>query len=297
MLASIRLTSAVVAFGFATGVVIVATIAPAEAQAPDKKKLAKQYVDAALLAQEAGDYDQAVALYKKAYEQIPHPLMYFNIGQAQRLAGRDEEALAAYQKYIELDPKGAKAKEAQGFVVEIQPRVMKARAEAAERARIVDEAERKRKEAEARATEEERKRKEAEERAAQREEVDEPERDHAAGAGRKKLGLIIGGGGVVLVGVGAVFGVLARSSWNEATALCSDDLVCANDADTMRANQLADDTRLRGNLSTVFFAVGGATVAAGIVLYVTAPSGTSSGQALRVTPSHDGGLVTWSGQW
>jgi hypothetical protein len=73
--------------------------------------------------------------------------------------------------------------------------------------------------------------------------------------------------------------------------------VCANDADTMRANQLADDTRLRGNLSTVFFAVGGATVAAGIVLYVTAPSGTSSGQALRVTPSHDGGLVTWSGQW
>src|SRR5436189_263688 len=84
-------------------------------------------------------------------------------------SGRDEEALAAYQKYIADDPKGAKVKEAKGFITEIEPRVIRARADAADKAKAAAEADKKRKEAEAQAAEAEKKRKEAEEAAAERE--------------------------------------------------------------------------------------------------------------------------------
>lgn len=303
MPASIRLTRGLfaLALGIATVTVAVRPASAQQAPSAETKKRAKQYVDAALAAQEGGDYDQAVTLYQKAYDLIPHPLMLFNIGQAQRLAGRDEEALAAYQKYIDADPNGPKAAEAKGFIAEIQPRVTKARAEKAERDRQAAEAEQKRKDAEAKAAEEEKKRKEAEEAAKQREEEDAAEakanHDHGHGSGRKTLGLIIGGSGVAIAGAGAVFGVLAMKSWKDAKAVCGNTQMCATDADTMKANQLADDTRLRGNLSTILLGVGGAAIATGIVLYVTAPSESSTQQAVRITPSRDGGLVTWSGQW
>lgn len=303
MAASIRSTR--ILFALVLGIAgVTAAIGPAAAQeatpSPETKKRAKQYVDAALAAQAGGDYDQAVTLYQKAYDLIPHPIMFFNIGQAQRLAGRDEEALAAYQKYIDADPNGPKAKEAEGFIAEIKPRVMRAREQTAEQQKAAADAEQKRKEAEAKAAEEERKRKEAEEAAKQREEEDavEAKANHGnGGSGRKRLGLIVGGSGVVVAGVGAVFGVLAMRSWKDAKAVCGDTRMCANDADTMKANQLADDTRLRGNVSTILLGVGGAALAAGIVLYVTAPSESSTQQAVRLTPSRDGGLVTWSGQW
>ncbi|MBA3459152.1 MAG: tetratricopeptide repeat protein [Deltaproteobacteria bacterium] len=274
---------------------------PAAAQAPsvEKKKLAKQYVEAGLAAQGAGDYDQAVALYRKAYEQVPHPLMFFNIGQAYRLAGRDEEALAAYQKYLADDPKGAKAKEAKGFISEIEPRVTKARADAAEKTRITADAEAKRKAAEAAAAEVERKRREVEDLAAQREAEARKKRDGSGGGGgRKRLGLIVGGTGVAVIGAGAVFGVLAMRSWNEAKELCDDDRVCADESNAALANDLAETTRQRGNLATVFLGVGGAALAAGIVIYLTAPSGGGRAEhAIRVVPSHDGALATWSGRW
>ena len=302
MPASTRLTRGLLALALGAAAVTAAGLrAPAEAQAPapspEKKKLAKQYVDAGLAAQAAGDYDQAIALYQKAYEQIPHPLMLFNIGQAQRLAGRDEQALDAYQKYIAADPKGPKVKEAKAFIVEIEPRVAKARAEAAERARANADADAKRKAAEAQAAEAERKRKEAEDLAAQRER-DRSQNGGGGGSGRKKLGLVIGGSGVVIAGAGAVFAVLARSKWNEAKGLCDDNRVCASDAEAAQANALADDTRLRGNLATVFIGLGGAAVAAGVIVYLTAPSGNGKAEhAIRVVPTGDGALATWSGQW
>jgi tetratricopeptide (TPR) repeat protein len=304
MPASTRLTRGLVALvlGAASMTTLVRPAVAQQAPSAETKKRAKQYVDAALAAQEGGDFDQAVTLYQKAYDLIPHPLMLFNIGQAQRLAGRDEEALAAYQKYIAADPNGPKAKEAQGFIAEIQPRVAKARADKEERDRQAAEDEQKRKDAEAKAAEAEKKRKEAEDAAKQREEEDaaEAKAQHdrgTGGSGRKKLGLIVGGSGVAVAGAGAVFGVLAMKSWRDAKAVCGNTQMCANDADTMKANQLADDTRLRGNLSTILLGVGGAAIAAGIVLYVTAPSESSTQQAVRITPSRDGGLVTWSGQW
>jgi tetratricopeptide (TPR) repeat protein len=298
MAASTRSRSLLFAIALGSlAVTVPAAWTPAHAQKPvtDKKKLAKQYVDAGLAAQAAGDYDQAIALYKKAYEQVPHPVLYFNIGQAQRLAGRDEEALDAYQKYVDADPNGPKAKEAKGFIAEIKPRVAKARAESAEKDRLAGEADAKRKAAEAAAAE-------ADKRRLAAEAAKPKDRDAAAvpaGRGRKRLGLVIGGSGLVIAGAGAVFGVLAMSSWNEAKDLCDDDRTCSSDADAAKANDLAADTRLRGNVSTILLGIGGAAVVTGVILYLTAPSGSAhpAEHAFSLSPTGDGALATWSGQW
>src|SRR5689334_6764796 len=81
-----------------------ATTAMRSAQAqpaqPDKKKVAKSYVDAGLAAQDAGDYDTALTFYDKAYALVPHPALLFNKAQVHRLAGRQAQAIELYEQYL-----------------------------------------------------------------------------------------------------------------------------------------------------------------------------------------------------
>src|ERR1041384_2466762 len=85
----------------------VAQAQPAPTSAAEKTQAAKQYVDAGLAAQNAGDYDAALGFYQKAYALVPHPVLLFDMAQAQRLAGRIEQALALYARYLDADPNGA----------------------------------------------------------------------------------------------------------------------------------------------------------------------------------------------
>jgi tetratricopeptide (TPR) repeat protein len=264
----------------------------------DPKKVAKQYTDAAIAAQDQGDYDQAVELYQKAYDLVPHPILVFNIGQAHRLAGRDEEALDAYKKYVELDPKGAKAKEAQGFIKEIEPRVIKARAAAEEAAKKQAELDAARKAAEEKAEAERKAREEAE----AKRKADAEKRKKAGGgepapkSNKKMLGLIIGGSGLAVAAGGGVFGFLAMGAWGDAKDVCGGELTCANQDDTDRANDLADTASLYGNVSTVMIGVGAAALVTGAVLYFTAPkSGGGDERAWMLVPTGDGAMVSFSG--
>src|SRR5262245_8903357 len=86
------------------------------------KAQAKQYVTQGLAAQDAGDYDGAIALYWKAYQLAPHPVLLFNLAQAHRLAGRIDQALSLYQKYLEEDPKGPQASTAREILAELKAR-------------------------------------------------------------------------------------------------------------------------------------------------------------------------------
>lgn len=95
---------------------------PAPARDPAAVKLAKQYVAAGLAAQDAHDYDTAIALYSRAYQLVPHPLLIFNLAQAHRLAGHLDKALVLYRRYLAEDPDGAQATIARGFVAELAER-------------------------------------------------------------------------------------------------------------------------------------------------------------------------------
>jgi len=77
-------------------------------------------------------------------------------------------------------------------------------------------------------------------------------------------------GGAALVG-GAVFGLKARSDWNSAKSECGGTIESCP-ADHVAASQKhVDDARSSATISTVMFGVGGAAVAAGVILWITAP--------------------------
>jgi tetratricopeptide (TPR) repeat protein len=92
------------------------------ARDPAAVKLAKQYVDAGLAAQDAHDYDTAITLYSRAHELVPHPLLIFNLAQAHRLAGHADKALALYRRYLAEDPEGIQAAIARSFVAALGER-------------------------------------------------------------------------------------------------------------------------------------------------------------------------------
>jgi hypothetical protein len=118
---------------------------------------------------------------------------------------------------------------------------------------------------------------------------EEPSAPPRAKSNRKTLGLVIGGSGLAVAAGGLVVGVLARGKWDDAKAICGDDLACDSADDLDRGNALVSDARTFGNVSTVLVGVGAAALVTGIILYVTAPSDSQPDEhAWRVTPAVDG---------
>jgi hypothetical protein len=86
------------------------------------------------------------------------------------------------------------------------------------------------------------------------------------GQGQRMAGIVVGGVGVVGIVVGSVFGGLAISKWNSAKADCGAWCGPSAPAQDEKATASTD-----GTISTVAFIAGGVALAAGIVLFVTAP--------------------------
>jgi hypothetical protein len=97
---------------------------------------------------------------------------------------------------------------------------------------------------------------------------DAPAEGPAPGQGQRVAGLAVGGVGVVGLALGATFGGLAISKNNavkEACPVASDPCDPATVKSSRQAGTFAD-------VSTAMFVVGGAALAAGIIVYFTAPS-------------------------
>ncbi len=99
---------------------------------------------------------------------------------------------------------------------------------------------------------------------------------------QRMIGLVVAGGGVVAVGIGAVFGLKAMSTNDDALSHCRDA------GGTKRCDptglSLTEDARSQALVSTVLVVLGAAAGAGGAVLYLIAPRAEPSGSALRVTP-------------
>jgi len=119
-------------------------------------------------------------------------------------------------------------------------------------------------------------------------EVDAPEPSAPASSSSRRtyLALGIGGAGVIAAGVGLVFGAQAMSANSQAEELCGEDLACsATNYDEGR--RLIEDGRSKATLSTAFVIAGGAAIAAGAVLYFTAPRPREQTTAQLVPLIHD----------
>ncbi len=110
------------------------------------------------------------------------------------------------------------------------------------------------------------------------------------GPGRAIAGLAIAGAGVVALGVGTSFGVaaLGKKSDSNANGNCGAGGQ-VNDCNGVGVG-LRDDARTLGNVSTVLIAVGGVAVAAGLVVWLTAPS-----SRVKTTLGFDGRMVRLGG--
>jgi len=106
---------------------------------------------------------------------------------------------------------------------------------------------------------------------------------------RTYAALGVGGAGVAAVAVGVVFGLKARSSYNEAKALCGEDMVCPDQSLLSQDQQLVSDARSSATISTVLVIGGGAAIATGVVLYLTAPRSRERATARLVPVPHQGG--------
>ncbi|MBK7194103.1 MAG: hypothetical protein IPH80_16610 [Myxococcales bacterium] len=121
--------------------------------------------------------------------------------------------------------------------------------------------------------------------------VPSPPRPTAAvdpGAGRRRLGLVVGGVGVAGLGAGIAIGLVAKGRYADAGC---DGGVCATSADLDAAN----DARSLGTVGTIVGGVGAVAIAAGAVLWLTAPKARS----LEVAPtaSADGAGVVVVGRF
>jgi hypothetical protein len=105
---------------------------------------------------------------------------------------------------------------------------------------------------------------------------------------RRYVAIGVGAGGLAALGVGLVFGAKASSSFNDAKALCGDDLRCAP-GDFDKDKKLISDARSSATIATVLVAAGTAAVAAGVIVYLTAPRAPERATAQIVPVAHDRG--------
>ncbi len=106
---------------------------------------------------------------------------------------------------------------------------------------------------------------------------------HASGT-QKSVGFVVGGVGVLGVAAGSLFGLMASSKWSASKNDCGSTSCPNRPAAVSEHDTAASDA----TLSTVAFVAGGAALAAGVILFLTAPHGThmdTTGQSLQVTPS------------
>lgn len=104
------------------------------------------------------------------------------------------------------------------------------------------------------------------------------------GSSRRRTAVLVGAGGGALVAAGAVFALLARGDWNDAKALCGDDLTCDDAGQLAAGNELVDSARSRANIATGLWIGGGVAVAVAVGLYVTAPRARDDRRAVRAVP-------------
>jgi hypothetical protein len=91
---------------------------------------------------------------------------------------------------------------------------------------------------------------------------------------QRTIGLIVGGIGVAGVVVGAVFGVQSFNKNDDSNDYC---MTGTPDRCDETGLELREDATTAANVSTVTFVLGGAALAAGVVLFVTAPSKAPDG--------------------
>jgi hypothetical protein len=114
------------------------------------------------------------------------------------------------------------------------------------------------------------------------------------GATQRVIGLVVAGAGVVGIGIGAVFGIVAMSKENDALHNdCTADKYCTPQG--LQLSQGAHDTAMASNIA---FGVGAAALAGGLVLYFVAPRDAGAPTVgVRASTFYGGASLGLVGSW
>jgi hypothetical protein len=105
----------------------------------------------------------------------------------------------------------------------------------------------------------------------------------SSGLGTQRVvAIAAGGAGVVGVGVGVVFGLMASSAWNSAKSACGAST--SQCADVTSASSYRSTTLTDGTVSTVALIAGGVLLAGGAVLFLTGGQG-EAGAGVAFAPT------------
>lgn len=249
---------------------LVATLAPgaAQAQAPadsDARTQAAGHVRQGQAYFERRDFDRALVEYQIALNLSGEPSLIFNIALCHDRANRPEEALRMFLRYLELAPGGDVAEEARGDIARLTPIVEKIVAD--------------------REAEQARQRQEAARRADADQRAEVALRAAAAANRRAKIARYLIAGGAMVVATGGVAYYLANQHTDRVMT------------DFDPAHYVADYNTLvtERDVAYTAYAVGGAALAAGLVLALTA-RGAGDGTRLSAAITPGGAMlsVAWS---
>jgi tetratricopeptide (TPR) repeat protein len=91
--------------------------APRSAEAETE---ARAHYDQGIVAYNAGQFDQAVRSFTRAYELDPAPILLFNVAQAHRKQGDAERALSFYRQYLAIDPQADNRQQVEAHIRELE---------------------------------------------------------------------------------------------------------------------------------------------------------------------------------
>ncbi|HSO32325.1 MAG TPA: tetratricopeptide repeat protein [Labilithrix sp.] len=107
-----------------------------------------------------------------------------------------------------------------------------------------------------------------------------------AGGRQRTFGLVLGGAGAVGIVVGSVFGVVAKSSYDDATAHCPSGPDSCDPVGTKGGAR----AHTQATTATASFVLGGLLLAGGITLYLTAPKATTVVSLAPLAGPHVAGI-------
>lgn len=183
--------------------------ARAQEPAPDDTQRAAELAQRALEHYEAGAPDEAIPLLLEARELYAEPLLTYNLARAYEALGRDEEALAAYQRYVDERPDAPDRAAMETHIAALEAKI-------AEREQL------------AREREDERRRREAAEARAAEADALSP------------WPFVIVSAGAATLGAGVVFGVLAKSERDSALDASNHELRVARGEESERLATIAN---------------------------------------------------------
>jgi hypothetical protein len=100
------------------------------------------------------------------------------------------------------------------------------------------------------------------------------------GKSQRTVALIVGGVGLVGVGVGSAFGLMAKASDDKADRFCSSSDHCTDEG-----KSYINSAHSKATVATVAFSIGGAGLLGSAILWLTAPRAQERGSSIAVVPT------------